>query len=287
MSSLERVLAHHYDSRRPAWQIDLPAGSVDAESATKSPRELQGYGLLLEKRPGMDKPHPEHGTCLHCHQVGDMLNLEAMEGGTFEVAQLIEKWPLPENVGIVLDRDDGLLVTSVNAGSPAAAVGLKPGDRLGMANGTRLFGQADFRGVLHRASHGEDEITIAWTRDGDVQQGALAVSPGWRSTENSWRKTVYDGVYGPSMGFFPLKGPNAGKGQGLSIKPWMGRPPNDRPIYQTGLRPNMEIIAVNDMKDDKETRELITWFRLNHRPGDEVIYTVKGGKQYRFVLPVD
>jgi hypothetical protein len=113
----------------------------------------------------------------------------------------------------------------------------------------------------------------------------LAVEPGWKATENSWRKTVYDGAYGPTMGFFPLKGPNAGNGKGLSIKPWMGRPPNDRPVFQTGLRPNMEVIAINGMSEDMEIRELITWFRLNHQAGDEIIYKVKGGKEFKFVLP--
>lgn len=87
------------------------------------------------------------------------------------------------------------------------------------------------------------------------------------------------------MGFFPLKEPNAGEGKGLSIKPWMGRPPSSRPIYQTGLRPNMEIVAINDMSDDIETRQLITWFRFNHKAGDEVTYTVRGGKKFKYVLP--
>ena len=34
-----------------------------------------------------------------------------------------------------------------------------------------------------------------------------------------------------------------------------------------------------------DTRELITWFRFNHQGGDEVTYTVKGGRQFKFVLP--
>ena len=283
VNSLRRVLAHHYDPRRPGWQIDLPPGSASGRS--RVPKETRGYELLLEKRPGLGKAHPQFGSCLHCHQVGDMLTLEALDTGSFKVEQLIEKWPLPENVGIVLDRDDGLLISEVVVGSPAGEAGLEPGDRLGMANGTRLFGQADFRGVLHRAAHGADDISLAWTREGEVRFGALQLDQGWRATENSWRKTVYDGVYGPGMGFFPLKGPKAGKGQGLSIKPWMGRPPNQRPIYQTGLRPNMEIVAINDMEEDMEVRKLIAWFRLNHQPGDEVTYTVRGGKQFKFVLP--
>ena len=149
----------------------------------------------------------------------------------------------------------------------------------------RLYGQADFRGVLHRAAIGEDLIQVAWTREGQAQAGILRVQTGWRKTENSWRKTVYDGVYGPGMGFFPLKGPKSGKGQGLSVKPWMGQNPKDRPIYQTGLRAHMEIIEINGMTQDMETRQLIAWFRLNFKSGQEVTYTVRGGQQFKYVLP--
>ena len=283
VNSLTRVLQHHYDPRRVDWDVDGP--TPDASAAKVGPKDSRGYRLLVEKFPGMKKPHPELGSCVHCHQVGDMQTMESLDAGNFHPDQLLQKWPLPENVGIELDRDDGLLVTSISPGSAASDAGVRDGDRLGMANGVRLFGQADFRGVLHRASSGSDTITLAWTRDGNVMSGQLSVAPGWRVTENSWRKSVYDGAFGPGMGFFPLKGPDAGKGKGLSIKPWMGRPPSDRPIYQTGLRPNMEIVAINDMSDDMETRKLITWFRFHHKAGDEVTYAVKGGKKFKYVLP--
>ena len=283
VNSLGRVLEHHYDPRRENWAVDGKAPDLSAEMT--GPKDSRGYELLIEKNPGILSQKSEHGSCVHCHQVGDMETLEAIDGGTFEIAQLIQKWPLPENVGIHLDRDDGLLVTKVEPGSPAEKIGLQTGDRLGMANNTRLFGQADFRGVLHRASSGAADIKVGWTRGSKAMFEVLEVAPGWRETENSWRKTVYDGVYGPSMGFFPLKGPNAGKGKGLSIKPWMGRPPTQRPIYKTGLRPNMEIIAINGMAEDMETRKLLTWFKLNHKPGETVTYTVKGGKTFEYRLP--
>jgi len=282
VNSLDRVLNHHYHPRRKAWKIDLTP-RTDGTAAT-SPQETKGYQLLLEDRPNLEKPHPQFGSCLHCHQVGDTLNLEAMDEGTFSAQTLKEKWPLPENLGILLDRDDGLLIRSITPGSPAETAGLKAGDCLGMANRTRLFGQADFRGVLHRAKD-TDAILVGLTRDGEESFASLQPTPGWKTTENWWRKTVYDGVYGPGMGFFPLKGPQAGKGKGLSIKPWMGRPPTGRPIYQTGLRPNMEIIAINEMSEDMEIRKLIAWFRLNHQPGDEVTYTVRGGQKFRYTLP--
>lgn len=283
VNSLKRVLRHHHDPRRETWKIDGPA--PDPSAPAIGPKDSRGYRLLLQKHPGVINPHPEHGSCLHCHQVGDMRNLEALENGTFEVDEIMQQWPLPENVGIVLDRDDGLLVKEVRPASPAAKAGVQPGDRLGMANDVRLFGQADFRGVLHRASYGTDHISLAWTRNKELFTGTLHLNAGWRVTENSWRKTIYSGVYGPNMGFFPLKGPRAGQGKGLSIKPWMGPRPAERPVYRTGLRPNMEIIAINEMNKDLEIRKLITWFRFNHKAGDEITYTVKGGKQFKYVLP--
>lgn len=283
INNLERILAHHYDPRKDEWDVDLPVGHA---SITKTgPRDLRGYDLLVAKRPGMEAPHKEHGRCIHCHQVGDMLTIQAVDAGTFQLEQLTQKWPLPENVGILLNRDDGLLVERVTTGSPAERAGIRAGDRLGMADETRLFGQADFRGALHRAEYGKDVINVAWLRGEDILFGEFKVQPGWRETEHWWRKTVYDGVYGPTMGFFPLNGPNAGKGRGLSIRPWMGPKASERPVYKTGLRPGMEIIAINDMDKELTTRELITWFRLNHVPGEEVVYTVRGGKKYRYRLP--
>ncbi len=282
VESMERVLAHHYDPRRDGWGIDRPPGA--ASETKRLPTDTRGFALLQAKQPGLGKPHPEHGSCLHCHQVGDMMNLEAVDAGRFQPAQFRGAWPLPENVGILLDRDDGLLVDEVTTGSAAEAAGLRAGDRLGMAGGVRLFGQADFRGVLHRASPGADAIHLGWLRGGEAQFGVLPVEDGWRETENWWRKTVYDGVVGPTMGFFPLQGPQFDKGEGLSVKPWMGQPPSQRPIYQTGLRPNMEIVAINGMSEHMPIRKLITWFRLNHAPGDEVVYTVRGGEEFRFVL---
>ncbi len=283
-NSLERVLQHHHNPQRTDWKVDGPV--PDLSLPATGPKDIRGYQLLTEKRPGMAE------ACLHCHQVGDALNLETIDKGAYQISSLTDKWPVPENVGILLDRDHGLLVKTVTPNSAAAKSGLKAGDQLAMANGIKLFGQADFRGVLHRADGQDTSIPIAWKsgNDEDVHFGNLEVKSGWKAGENWWRKTVYDGVVGPGMGFFPLNGPGAGKGKGLSLKPWMGKTPKNKAIYRTGLRPNMEIVAINGMRDDLETRKLIAWFRLNHKPGDRVTYTAKtkqGETDFEFVLPGD
>ena len=279
VNSLGRVLRHHHDPRRESWNIDGP-GPVVGE-ARRGPREEAHFGLFEQEQPWMGKQ-----TCVHCHQVGDWLHFGSMQRGDFDLKVYTQPWPLPENVGLLLDRDDGLLVTAVEAGSAAHRAGLRAGDRLGMAGNRRLFGQADFRGVLHRASYDADLIPVGWVRENQAHFATLKVSGGWRETQNSWRKTIYEGVYGPHLGFFPIAGPNQGNGS-MSLKPFMGsREKRSRnPWYSTGLRPNMEIVEVNGQRSDWNSRQFLAWFRLNHRVGDMVTIKTRGGRVFRRIIP--
>ena len=279
VNTLRRVLEHHYDPRRDSWNIDGPLPVL--EDGRRGPREEAHFSLFEKERPWVGKQN-----CVHCHQVGDLLHFESMQKGEFDLQVYTQPWPLPENVGIVVDRDDGLLVTRVESDSSAHRAGIQVGDRLGMAGSRRLFGQADFRGVLHRASYGADEIPVGWVRGGKAYFATLSVPAGWREARNSWRKTIYEGIYGPHFGFFPIAGPNQGKGR-MSFKAFMGSKEKrqNNPWYPTGLRPNMEIVEVNGESSDWNSRQLIAWFRLNHRAGDRVTIKTRDGQVFSRVLP--
>jgi hypothetical protein len=67
--------------------------------------------------------------CIHCHQVNEFRRADLKATGKWHRASAWV-YPLPENVGITLDVDEGDKVRSVKAGSPAAAAGLQAGDRL-------------------------------------------------------------------------------------------------------------------------------------------------------------
>ena len=279
VNTLKRVLLHHYDSRRESWNIDGPLPTADA--SPQGPREEPHFELFEKERPWMSKQN-----CVHCHQVGDLLHFDSMQEGNFDLKVYTQPWPLPENVGIVVDRDDGLLVTEIKPNSPAHVAGLQIGDRLGMAGKRRLFGQADFRAVLHRASYDADEIPVGWLRGDRSHFSKLKVSSGWRKTDNSWRKTVYQGIYGPQLGFFPNPGPNQGKGS-LSLRPYMGSGDKrqNNPWYPSGLRPGMEIVEVNGQSSDWNSRQFLTWFRLNHKAGDLVNIRIRDGRVFSRRLP--
>jgi hypothetical protein len=72
----------------------------------------------------------------------------------------------------------------------------------------------------------------------------------------------------------------------MSFRPFMGQGENLKKNrwFPSGLRPGMEIVAVNGRSDDWDSREFIAWFRLNHHPGDEVTIKTRDGKEFKRVL---
>jgi hypothetical protein len=277
-NTLLRILNHHYDPHRAEWGVDGPR--PDLSGPPKTVRDLPGFASWYRRlSPGERAP----GTCTHCHQIADILRTPAVEQGRFDKLRDVQVWPLPENIGIKVDRDDGLLVTNVFPDSPAARAGLRAGDRLGAAEGRRLFSQADFRGILHRGPVGAGSIGIVWLRDRQVMEGKAEVQPGWRMTDLGWRMSISQGVIGCGPGFFPL-GLTADKrkrrglgGEGMAIEPYMG-PNTSSAAYQAGLRGNDVVIAVNGVSTNLVGRPFLVWFRQRFEIGDHITLTVKNSQ---------
>lgn len=270
VNTLERVLAHHYDPRRTGWNIDGPRPNLGAPS--QPPTTLPGYQSWHTKYP-----RPASQDCLHCHQVAEVLRQPKIDRGVFDKVDDLAIWPLPENVGLQLDRDHGLRIGQVEPGSPAARAGMQAGDALAAAGGRRLFGQADFRGVLHRSGNPSGRVDVHWLRDGRRMQGVLVLEAGWRRTVLDWRASVSGGNIGSGPGFaWPVKGPRQGIPPGrMSIEPWFGKDPQKFVAHRAGLRPHHTIVAVDGERPDLAGRPFLVWFRSNHDPGDWVTLTVR------------
>ena len=272
IASLSRVLAHHYDPRRTRWDTD---GAIPELSGTaKSPRRLPGYeGWLRGAHPETRKQ-----SCLHCHQINDILREPAVAAKTFDKLRDFDVWPLPENVGLMLDRDHGLRVTNVVAGSAADKAGMKVGDVLGAAGGRRCFSQADFRGVLHRGPSGAGELEVWWTRGDQVMSGKLAVGEGWRKTILDWRMSVSQGIVGGDPGFFPLA-VNSRRAKfniaadKMAVEPYMGSNTNSA-AYAAGVRGSHVVTAVNGESPNVAGRAFLVWFIQKFDPGDRVTVSV-------------
>ncbi len=275
INTMKRVLAHHYDPRRKQWNVDGPvpdlSGKIQNVIATK------GF-------PSWKKDHPKlkASSCIHCHQVAEILWQPALDAKKFDKKRDLQMWPLPENVGIVLDRDHGLRVKKVTPASPAAKAKIQPGDVLAVAGGRKLFGQADFRGVLHRGPKGDGKIKVMWLRDNELKAGQLSLKDGWRKTILDWRMSVSQGNIGTGPGFFPLR-----RGEGvrnrfgiakdkMAVEPYMGR--RRGVAWKAGLRPSHTIVAVNGKSPNLAGRGFLVWFRLQFNEGDIVRFTIATGR---------
>jgi hypothetical protein len=271
-TTMKRILAHHYDQRRAGWDVDGPAPDLSAQP--QSTKTLPGYETWFSR----GGPELKKQDCIHCHQVAEVIRQPAIDAGTFDKLKDTQVWPLPENVGIVLDRDDGLLVKSVEADSPAGRAGIKAGDSLAMAGGRKLFGQADFRGVLHRGPQGAGSIPLMWIRDGKLMSGDLQVQEGWRKTVLDWRMSMSQGNIGVGPGFFPLA-MSRGERQrfkiaddAMGVKPFIYK---NSAATAAGLKANHMIIAVNGKSPNIVGRAFEWYIRSNFNRGDTVTLTVQ------------
>ena len=269
-NTLQRVLEHHYDPRRSQWDLDGPAPDLTQE--LKTPTQLPGYRSWFRQLEAQQE-------CIHCHQVAEILRQPSIDAGRFDKTVDFEVWPLPENTGLVLDRDHGLRIRSVEPDSAADSAGLRTGDVLAASAGHRLFGQADFRGVLHRAQRLDTSIAVVWLRDGELHSGTLELREGWKKTVVDWRASVSGGNVGGHPSFWPLAG-NAGERRRMdlpagtmAVKPWFGPNPSGA-AFEAGLRGNDIITAVDGESPDLNARSFLVWFRMDHEPGDMVQLTV-------------
>jgi hypothetical protein len=267
-NTMRRVLEHHYHPLREEWNIDGPTPELTPYR--------QAYQLPGTK--SWAKQYPQKEGCMHCHQVAEVLRQPAIDAGTFDKHRDTQVWPLPENVGITLDRDHGLLVKAVAADSPAAKTGIKAGDVLAAAGGRRLFGQADFRGVLHRGPRGDGEIEVYWLRNGEPMHGKLGVKDGWRTTILDWRMSIAEGNVGAGPGFFPLRVSNEQRrtagimDSANAVRVYMG--PNTRGAARgAGLKNDDLVVAVNGESLRAEGRAFLVWFRMKFDLGEAVTLT--------------
>jgi membrane-associated protease RseP (regulator of RpoE activity) len=277
IKTMNRVLAHHYDARRPQWDVDGPVPVTEGKPKTIIDSPSFENWLKVRRNAEIYKTQ----NCIHCHQASEIMRQEQMDARKFDKHRDTQIWPFPENVGVVVDRDDGLLVKQVTPGSAAAKAGIQPGDTIAAAGDRALYSQADFRGVLHRAPiSGPTSIDVRWLRAGKVMAGKLDLPDGWRKTDLGWRASLAEGNVGAFPGFYGIPVPDSLRqrfeipADKLAIKPFLGPKPTG-PAAEAGLKSDDVIFAINGESPSVAARSFMVWFRLKFDPGDEITLKVK------------
>ena len=211
--------------------------------------------------------------CIHCHQVNEFRRADAKAAGTWGRDDLWV-YPLPENVGLTLDVDRGDVVKAVAAGSPAAKLGLKPGDVLDSLNGQTVYSNADAQYALHKAPK-SGTISVEWRGGTNSMKGRLEVALGWRKTNLTWRSSLLEIL--PSL---PISAedltPAEKKALGLPDKQAAFR--QDKFVHSTlkaiGLMAGDVVVALEGKPVDGTMDDFLALVRREYLVGDSIVLTV-------------
>jgi S1-C subfamily serine protease len=217
--------------------------------------------------------------CIHCHNINEFRRHDAKTAGTFRREDLWV-YPLPENVGLNLDVNQGNKVKSVTAGSAADKAGIKAGDLVDRINGTAAASQADVMYGLHKAP-GKGSIPISWRSNGKMLSGTLEVAHGWRQTNWTWRPSMLDilpalSLYGEDLSA------SEKKVLGLAEKRLAFR--QDKTVHKDAAKMGVQggdiIIGVDDLPLEMTMLEFLGYIRRNYLTGDTItLNVIRNGKR--------
>jgi len=221
--------------------------------------------------------------CIHCYMVGEELRKLKYAEKSLVPAD-IWIYPLPENLGLKMDVDDGLRVEKVISNSAALRAGLEVGDELLTMNRQPLVSQADIQWVLHHAPV-ETKIAVTLRRNGQILDKTIALSGNWKESDLSWRESSWS--FRPSLWTIPLSDVEKKKRNiplnesGLLVKWVFGR---TQLAKQAGLKDGDVIVAMDGQPVPKDESHFMAQVRLNHLPGDKVKLTLLRNGQREDVL---
>jgi predicted metalloprotease with PDZ domain len=126
--------------------------------------------------------------CFHCHQVREVLDTNLRRAGKWDREQ-VWRYPLPDNLGLVMERDRANVVQRIVPGSPAASAGLKVGDTIRLLADVPIHSLADASFALDRAPR-NGKIAVSWERTSETHAGTMDLPEAWRKSDVTWRPSM-------------------------------------------------------------------------------------------------
>ena len=222
--------------------------------------------------------------CIHCHQTKEIRRDDLIAAGKWKREE-VWVYPLPENVGLTLDKDKGNLVRTVQPASAADRAGLKSGDIVQSINRYSVNSFADAQYALHKSPI-KGEVPVSWLHEGKPVTANLKLADGWRKTNLTWRPSLLDML--PSLTLFgPDLSAKEKKDLGLADKQLAFR--QERPVHSEaramGVEENDIIIGIDNQRLDMTMREFLSYVRRNYLVGDRAtLNIIRNGK--RMELPI-
>jgi len=249
--------------------------------------------------PGLDQKRKEkfqllteRKNCIHCHNIHDAEHNHLSLSDKWS-KEILWRYPLPDNIGMKIDPKDGLKISEIIPGSPAAKAGLKAGQQISYINNQMILSIADIQWVLHNLPNTATAINIY--AYGSKQIYRLNTIAGWKKTDISWRGSMgsvkpFLRVWAPTATAQELKKLNLPNGQhALKVK-WINKGmPGGLAVFKAGLREGDYILALNGTPFDKNItpQRFTTHIKLNYKSGQKLRVTLmRNGKRVPFEWPL-
>ena len=218
--------------------------------------------------------------CMHCHQVKEVLNGDLQRTGQWS-RDSVWRYPLPENLGFVLEKDRGNVIKEIHDKSPASAAGLRVGDMLQRLNGVPIHSFGDAQLALDRAPKA-GSMDIAVRRGEQVLEAKLALPEGWRKGDITWRPSMQRLVPAARLYGIDLT-PEEKKALGLTATQLAFRQKDGVPAQArtAGIRGGDIILGVDDKPlDGMDVIDFLRYVRRTYLIGDRVtVNLLRDGKR--------
>ena len=237
--------------------------------------------------PGLRNPEKfakqtERSNCIHCHNIHDAEHQHALDTGTYST-EMLWKYPLPDNIGLKIDRKSGVRIEQVVAGSAAASAKLKPNEDIVRMNGQRIASIADMQWVLHHLPNTDTQVAVETSKTG---KHTMPLKAGWKRSDFSWRGSMWNAPPRLQVWMPELSEEARNKlglpenDRALEVR-WINREgPAGEQAYKDGLREKDVVVALAGKPIDMNTREFQMHVKLNYKVGDTLPLTVvRNGKR--------
>jgi len=230
--------------------------------------------------------------CVHCHNIHDAEHVQLYKKRKFS-HDALWRYPLPENIGLTIDPDDGLTIANVKPRSNAFKEDLRAADILTHANGQLLTSIADLQWVLHHLPNTSTNVALRAKRDGQPIEKTLTLNIGWKKTDISWRGSLWSlkpilATWCAQIKKEEVEKLHLGKGVNALEVRWIntGRA-EGRAAKQAGLRKGDIIIGMENQPLRLNSQQFNLHVKLNYKVGEKLPLTLfRSGKRIRFDWPL-
>ena len=265
LQTMNEVLDLHADRRKHS-----PDRQPIVQPVTEGVSRPRDIALLRKNQQG----------CVHCHQIKEYQILQSFYDKEFSRRTLFG-WPLPENLGLKLDRKHGHRIAGTGEESSAEKAALLSGDEIVQVNKVPIHSELDIRWALHRAPENKPLRFLVRRQKNGGEDSTLSVElhpdKNWRNTDISWRKSMRSlpmdfAFRGYSLTRSQRKSEGLQEDQ-LAIRVVSVR--NRGLAKKLGLQKRDSIIALDGLSKRRTMEQFKSDLLNRYKPGDEVRITVR------------